>query len=116
MIHANSEERASLNAGLRDLADFLEKNQDVPVPLSTDVMVFSSASADDEMKEETDGIAALIGAEITDDTADAGHYTASRHFGSVEFRAVAIPASARAYYDVRAFYAENIRLDFGEEV
>jgi hypothetical protein len=94
MLYVNAEERARLIGGLRDLAGFLEEIQEIPVPRWVGVMVFPSAGTDREMKEEIDGIAALIGAEIDDQTADHGHYTTSRHFGPVEYRAVAIPRGA----------------------
>ena len=38
--YANSEERAGLIAGLRDLAQFLDQNPDVPAPRWADLLVF----------------------------------------------------------------------------
>jgi hypothetical protein len=116
MTYANAEERNSLIAGLRDLADFLEGNPEVPAPRWTDVMVFPSTSTDSGMRTEIDGIATLIGAEIDDQTTDHGHYTTSRGFGPVQYRAVAIPSSSRAYRDSRLSYSENIFPDTDEEV
>ena len=43
--YANSEERARLIAGLRDLAEFLDQNPQVPAPRSTDLLVFPPAGA-----------------------------------------------------------------------
>jgi hypothetical protein len=96
MTYANAKERRSLIAGLRDLANFLEKNPRVPSPRWTDVLVFPSASTDEAERDEVDGIAAIIGADVDDQTAKHGHYTVSRSFGPVEYRAVAIPAKAKA--------------------
>ena len=93
--YANSEERARLIAGLRDLAEFLDQNPQVPAPRSTDLLVFPSRGTDAEMFAEIDVIAEQIGtAASRNDTPD-GHYIAHRDFGSVQYRAVAIPNSAR---------------------
>src|ERR1700730_9188163 len=116
MTYASAEQRSSLIAGLRDLADFLEGNPEVPAPRWTDVMVFPSTSITRGMRTEIDGIATLIGAEIDDQTTDHGHYTTSRGFGPVQYRAVAILSSSRAYRDSRLSYSENIFPDTGEEV
>jgi len=95
--YASADERARLIAGFRALADFLQDHPDVPAPYWADVMVFPSHSTDEEMRAEIDQIAARIGAEPVDRTAVGGHYTASRRFGPVEYRAVAICAYARPY-------------------
>ena len=96
--YANSEERPRLISGLRDLAEFLNKNPGVPAPPRTDVLVFPPAGSDAEMFAEIDAIAERIG---TTPSADepAGHYRVVRAFGPVQYRAVAIPNSARARDD-----------------
>ncbi|HUY52506.1 MAG TPA: hypothetical protein VMV92_43530 [Streptosporangiaceae bacterium] len=99
MTHATAEQRRSLIAGLRDLADFLERGPEVPAPRWADVMVFPPTTTDEEMRAEIDMIAALIGAEIGDMTADQGHYVASRKFGPVQFEAVGIPARSRTCHE-----------------
>jgi hypothetical protein len=95
MNYANTGERGSLVAGLRALARFLEDYPDVPAPRWADVMVFPPGSTDREAQAEVDTVAALIGSEVNDDTARGGHYTTSRSFGPVEYRAVAIPGRDR---------------------
>lgn len=89
--HANNSEREQFIAGLRKLAEFLTNNEDVPVPPYTDVLVFPHETNDDARRREIDRIADLIGV-IPEDT---GHYVASREFGLIEYRAVAIPDDAR---------------------
>jgi hypothetical protein len=86
--YADSTERARLTAGLRDLAAFLENSPDAPAPRWADVMVFPHNSSDEENRAEIDAIAARIG---TEPQTVCGHYIASRRFGPVEYRAVAIP-------------------------
>lgn len=91
MMYAEAGERASLIEGLRALAGFLEDHPGVPAPRWASVLVFPPGSTDRETQAEIDAIASLIGSEVHDDSADGGHYTASRDFGPVEYRAVAIP-------------------------
>jgi len=93
--YANCEERARLISGLRDLAEFLDKNPGVPAPPRTDVLVFPPVGSDAQMFAEIDVIAAQIGATASDADSPAGHYSAYRDFGPVQYRAVAIPHSAR---------------------
>jgi hypothetical protein len=97
--HANSEERRSLTAGLRELADFLDKNPQVPAPRRADLLVFPSDGSDAEMFAEVDVIAGQIGATASRGESPAGHYSASRDFGPVQYRAVAIPRTARQHSD-----------------
>ncbi len=93
--YANSEERDRLIAGLRELADFLNQNPQVPAPRSTDLLVFPPNGSDAEMFAEIDAIAGLIGAVASDAGSPRGHYSAQRDFGPVQYRAVAIPNRAR---------------------
>ena len=94
--YANSEERPRLISGLRDLAEFLDKNPGVPAPPRTDVLVFPPVGSDAQMFAEIDMIAAQIGATASDVGSPAGHYSAYRDFGPVQYCAVAILHSARA--------------------
>jgi hypothetical protein len=93
--YANPEERARIIAGLRDLADFLDRNPQVPAPRFTGLFVFPQAASDAEMFAEIDVIAARIGTTASTADSPAGHYSAVRDFGPVQYRAIAIPHSAR---------------------
>lgn len=92
--YASSEERIRIIAGLRELAEFLERNPEVPAPRRADVMVFPVHGSDAEMFAEIDVIARRIGATASDADSPRGHYSAVRDFGPVQYRAVAIPHSA----------------------
>jgi hypothetical protein len=92
--YGNEEERARLIAGLRELAEFLDQNPDVPAPLSAVAYVFPQDGSDTTMFAEIDVIAAQIGA-TPDAASPAGHYSANRYFGPVQYRAVAIPHPTR---------------------
>jgi hypothetical protein len=89
--YANRAERLKLVTGLLALAEFLKGNEEVPAPKWVDVMVFPHESDDDANRCEVDRIAALI--DGATQTSKAGHYMASRTFGPIEYRAIAIPAS-----------------------
>jgi hypothetical protein len=91
IYHANSEERERLIAGLRQLADFLGQNSDVPAPRYAEVIVFPARGSNAEMFAEVDVVAQQIGATASSADSPAGHYSAARDFGPVRYRAVAIP-------------------------
>jgi hypothetical protein len=95
--HASLTERSELIAGLRQLAAFLEDRTDIPSPRWAEVYVFPSSTTDDAMKREIDAIATLIGSAVDDGVSEGLHYTASRRFGPVEYRAVAIPAGQASH-------------------
>jgi hypothetical protein len=91
IYQANSKERERLSAGLRELADFLGQNPDVPAPLHADVLVFPADGSNAEMFAEIDMIAQQAGTTASGADGPAGHYSAVRRFGPVHYRAVAIP-------------------------
>ena len=93
--YANDLERVRLIAGLRDLAEFLDQNPQVPAPRYADLLVFPPRSTDAEMFAEVDIIAEQIGVTASQNDTPDGHYIASRYFGPVQYRAVAIPKAAR---------------------
>jgi hypothetical protein len=93
--YAGDQERAPLIAGLHDLAEFLDQNPQVPAPRYTDLLVFPSTGTDAEMFAEVDVIAEQIGVTASQNDTPDGHYIASRCFGPVQYRAVAIPQAER---------------------
>ena len=93
--YANSEERAALIAGLRELAEFLDRHPQVPAPRRTDLLVFPPAGSDAEMFAEIDVIAGQIGVTASDADSPPATTARSASFGPSQYRAVAIPHSAR---------------------
>jgi hypothetical protein len=93
--YADSSERTAFTAGLRDLANYLDQNPAVPSPRDILVHVFPADGSNAEMFAEIDVIAAQIGATASDADSPAGHYSAVRDFGPVQYRAVATPHAAR---------------------
>ena len=89
MTYADSTERAALIAGLRDMADYLESNPEVPAPIYTQVFTFPPGDDWWAMRARIDATAVRLG--VTAYGSAGGHYLAVRSFGPVEYRAVAIP-------------------------
>lgn len=89
MTYASTNERAALIGGLRDLADYLESNPGVPAPIYSDVFTFPPDGDWAVMRAEIDSIAARLG--VAGRETGGGHYVATRSFGPIEYRAVAIP-------------------------
>jgi hypothetical protein len=88
MTYAVHSERAKLISGFRALADYLESNPGVPAPSYSDVLAFPPDGDCAGMRAEIDAIAERIGVEARETAG--GHYVATRSFGPVEYRAVAI--------------------------
>jgi len=89
MTYANISQRAALIGGLRALADYLEFNPEVPAPIYSDVFTFPPDADWAGMRAEIDTIAARLG--VTGHKTSGGQYVATRSFGPIEYRAVAIP-------------------------
>jgi hypothetical protein len=89
MSYADSTERAELINGLRGLADYLESSPQVPAPGYSAVYTFPPDGDWAAKRAEIDATAARLA--VTAYEAGGGHYVATRLFGPVEYRAVAIP-------------------------
>src|SRR5579875_2510265 len=89
MTYADTMQRAALIDGLRALADYLESNPEVPTPTYADVFTFPPDGDWAVMRAEIDAIATRLG--VTGRETAGGHYVATRSFGPVEYRDVAIP-------------------------
>jgi hypothetical protein len=88
-LYASAEDRVRIIAGLRELADFLEGNPEVPAPPEAGFNVFPPTGLTNaERRAEIDVIASLIGTGTRESAG--GHYIASVHFGPVQYSAVAI--------------------------
>jgi len=89
MTYADPTERSAFIGGLRALADYLESSPGVPAPIYSDVFTFPPDGDWAVMRAGIDAIAARLDV-IARETVG-GHYVATRSFGPVEYRAVAIP-------------------------
>ncbi|GGL19190.1 hypothetical protein Sme01_36310 [Sphaerisporangium melleum] len=80
--------------GLRDLADFLDTNPDIPTPEGTLTAYYFPRGTDEEIRARVDHVARLLSA-VADEPAQ-GHYSAGINFGMAEYKAVGLLASSRA--------------------
>jgi hypothetical protein len=90
MTYADSTERIAFINGLRGLADYLESNPEIPAPIYSTVYVFPSDGGWPGMCADIEVTAARMG--VATCLTIGGHYVATRDFGPVEYRAVAIPS------------------------
>jgi len=89
MTYADSTERTAFTSGLRGLADYLESNPEIPAPIYSTVYVFPSDGGWPGMCADVEVTAARMG--VACGLTIGGHYVATRDFGPVEYRVVAIP-------------------------
>jgi hypothetical protein len=89
MTYANPVERAALISGLRELADYLESNSEIPAPIYANVYAFPPDADWAEMQADIVIVAKRLS--VTPYRSYAGHVFAAKSFGPVEYRAVAIP-------------------------
>lgn len=111
MTYANPARRPGVIRGLRELAAMLESCPDIPAPYTVNVLVFLPDGTDSAIFAEVNRVAALLGVPVQDDTVQHAHYTASKSFGPVSYRAIAIPSRTRAYHEAQNSYAGNVMPD-----
>ncbi|MBW8487247.1 hypothetical protein [Actinomadura parmotrematis] len=100
--------RRNLITGLRALADFLEDNPAVPIPRGTvTVSMFARGDSQTCQRAAVDGVAALLGVPVQDETHDGGHYTAAKHFGPIAYQAIHIPTERQHAHRALMTYAPN---------
>jgi hypothetical protein len=93
VIHVTSAtpaERSELIAGLRTLADYLEKFPDSPVPRSADVMLVPRVN-DNGTEAGIDYIAVCIDTATVEESSAHGNYRVARNFGPVTYKVVLVP-------------------------
>jgi hypothetical protein len=101
--------RAQTIAGLRELADYLETHPRVPVcALGWDLNVFPQLPTEDLTRAEIDRIAAILGVPVSDETGRGGHYTVTRSFGLVSYRAICVPDRRAAAHQALMSYSGRV--------
>ncbi|GAA1506417.1 hypothetical protein GCM10009677_43630 [Sphaerisporangium rubeum] len=96
---------------LRDLADFLDTNPDIPLPDGTLTATYYPRGTDEEICDQVTHVARLMSADINAHDLVYGHVSTSVSFGLAEYKAVGILAAARARWDARRSYADSITLN-----
>jgi hypothetical protein len=89
---------------LRELADYLDRNLVIPVPKFGATILLHASVAENGGRAQVDQIAGLLGADIKDDTACGGHYSAVRNFGVIGYEIVAITEHYSAVHDALMSY------------
>jgi hypothetical protein len=92
---------------LRKLADFLDANPAVPLPLVT-AHHYATRAPDQDMRAEIDQIAAALDVEVD---AMHDHYAAWRYIGAIRYEAVAILSAARTRFEAETSYTNSIVID-----
>jgi hypothetical protein len=104
--------RADIISGLRQLADYLDTQPQIPVaPYGWDLLISTHTSDDSGGKAEIDRIAALLGVPVHDETDAGGHYNATRAFGPISYVAFHIPARHKAADRAYMTYADCVTPD-----
>ncbi|MEV6986858.1 hypothetical protein AB0M95_37145 [Sphaerisporangium sp. NPDC051017] len=108
---ARTPDRLAYINGLRDLADFLDTNPDIPTPEGTLSAYCYPRGTDEEIRAQVDHVARLLGADADAYELAQGHYSAGITFGMAEYKAVGLLASSRARWAARRSYEDCIVLD-----
>lgn len=103
--------REEFIASLRALADHLAAHPAIPVPVHGDTIVMHADSTECGGNLQVEHVAALLGADVFDDTATGGHYLAVRSFGVLGYEIVSIPETCRAQYAAERSYWGCVKPD-----
>jgi hypothetical protein len=93
---------------LHQLADYLAAHPAVPVPTGTTPILLHADLTEDGGREQVSHIARLLSAPVSDETTRGGHYTAARDFGPLEYKALSIPVTVRAWHNAQDSYWGSI--------
>lgn len=105
-----TKDRTAIITGLRDLADFLDAHPGIPITGCVPLYHFADHGTDADQRAEIEQIAALLGSPVEEQT-PYGHYVTTISFGPIQYRAVAITATARARHDADDSYRGCIQPD-----
>jgi hypothetical protein len=101
--------RAKVIDGLVELAAYLEAHPDLPVcPFGWDLNIYTHTGDDAASRAEVDRIAAVLGAQVQDDTGRGGHYRAGRSFGLISYAAVHVSARRSAAFGALMSYHDCV--------
>lgn len=112
LIPADLLARTQTITGLRQLADYLDQHPDIPVaPYGWSLLTFARHDDDAARQAEVDQVADILGAQVHDDTANGGHYTAARTFGRITYEFIHVTARSRALHRAHMSYADAVTPD-----
>lgn len=101
--------RAKVIDGLVELAAYLEAHPDLPVaPFGWDLNIYTQDDDEAACRAEVDRIAAVLGAQVNDDTGRGGHYRTQRSFGLISYAAVHVSARQSAAHRALMSYRDSV--------
>lgn len=104
----NKPERTEMIRGLRELADYLESTEELPIPRSIEITYHAFGEDDAAERSEIDRIGAILGSNPNEEVHGA-HYVVSRSFGEhIEYRAVAINQQEMERYRAGSTYIDVV--------
>jgi hypothetical protein len=104
--------RGKAIAGLRQLADYLDQHPSIPAAeFGWTLIAFAPHDTDAEGRAEVDHVAAALGVQPDDNTADRGHYTAARAFGPITYEFIYVTIRRRAAHEALMSYAGAVEAD-----
>jgi hypothetical protein len=112
LIPADLLARTQIITGLRQLADYLDTHPDIPVnEYGWTLMTFARRDDDAAGQAEVDQVAAILGAQVRDNTANGGHYTAARTFERITYEFIHVTTRSRALHRAHMSYADAVTPD-----
>lgn len=106
--------RRAVIAGLRQLADALVENDDLPIPKVVDITYYPRRKGDTANREEVKRIARILGVRPRLDK-DGEHFRAVRRFSRVTYRAVAITKQAKQRWAAMVDYRDSAQPQIGND-
>ena len=91
------EARQAFTRSLRELADYIDRHRAIPVPAHGATILLHADAAEDGGRAQVDYIARLLDAQVCDETATGGHYSAARAFGVIGYQITSIPETGHGH-------------------
>jgi len=105
------EARQAFTRSLRELADHIDQHRALPVPAHGATIVLHADAAEDGGRAQVDYTARLLNAQVCDETATGGHYSAARAFGVIGYQITAIPGPVMATHRALWSYHGSVAPD-----
>ena len=102
------EARQAFTRSLRELADHIDQHRALPVPAHGATIVLHADAAEDGGRAQVDYTARLLNAQVCDETATGGHYSAARAFGVIGYQITSIPGPVMATHRALQSYHGSV--------
>jgi hypothetical protein len=105
------EARQAFTRSLRELADYIDGHRAIPVPAYGATILLHADAAEDGGRAQVDYLARLLDAQVCDETATGGHYSAARAFGVIGYEITSIPGPVMATHRALQSYRGSVTPD-----